>query len=123
MARKMYPNLTINQSPRIQFNWGFHDGAHDAVTEFTRTAGFINRHYEVGYLAGKAEVNSTGTRPDDSGKAWQSYLKCMDAEQRQATHYEQLYCEIGELENCLRRSADDSMIDKATKRANELMSI
>jgi hypothetical protein len=121
MARKMYPNLNGLDAPRIQFNWGLHDGALDAVDNRTRTAGFCNEHYAAAYGISNAVAKSTGARPKSSEAFWQSYLKSMSAEMREAVYQEQLRCEIGSIENCLRRRADDRMVAEATKRAREVM--
>ena len=126
MARKMYPKLTDLDAPRIRFNWGFHDGTHDAVTDYQRKADTLDcqpQAYQAGYAAGQAEVKRTGTRPDDSGAAWKAFLSSLTKDERTRVYYHQLHCTIGGLENCLRRRADERMIDKAMKYTDEAMGV
>lgn len=74
------------KSPRIQFNFGFHDGTHSLemnwpdrsnITEFGKRFGPLpkgeeGKHYRAGYHAGRREDITKG-RPENSDKAWEQY--------------------------------------------------
>lgn len=68
-------------SPRVRFNWGFHDGTHDKSRKRNRThitQGKLfclpqwDKAYCAGYAAGQACDISAG-RPDSSDAAWLTY--------------------------------------------------
>lgn len=63
-------------SPRIRFNWGFHDGAaNHAGRSYTDAAEFARKHfdreYARGYLAG-FEAAQRGESTESSEPAWKA---------------------------------------------------
>lgn len=67
-------------SPRIHFNWGFHDGQHDAERGTMRTYGkhlfCLPKHdpaYCDGYKAGHLEYRLAGKRNETSDAAWSDH--------------------------------------------------
>jgi hypothetical protein len=57
-------------SPRIRFNWGYHDGANEAKRERIRNvAGHYDKVYAQGYRYG-VEDQTAGVYQGNSDKAW-----------------------------------------------------
>ncbi|TBR71607.1 MAG: hypothetical protein EPN64_19290 [Burkholderiaceae bacterium] len=60
-------------SPRVRFNWGFHDGTHDAerghVPEW-RPEAHHDAVYVAGYFGGKDAYRRLGARPQTSDESW-----------------------------------------------------
>ena len=71
--------LTL-QSPRIRFNWGFHDAGLDREMCRTRSAPLPSGEteqamaYRAGYSAGLRDSWENG-RPESSEQAWQEWNK------------------------------------------------
>lgn len=68
--------LTLD-SPRVRFNWGFHDAAAGrcAGRSARDVSGHFDRAYATGYLAGQAATCGLGggasvDHPESSGPAW-----------------------------------------------------
>ena len=62
--------------PRIQFNWGFHDGTAEAERNALRDVGeFGNLIYAAGYKAGVKDYQKTGRRTELSNQAWLEFTK------------------------------------------------
>lgn len=59
---------------RVRFNWGYHDGAHDIRTGFTRSDD-LDKHYDQvyvrGYRAGQADMRNA-VYFEDSTVAWEA---------------------------------------------------
>lgn len=73
----------MKQTPRIEFNWGFHDGVGAAISkrsyhsiDSNKVAG---KHYKAGWRAGFDYFRANGTAADDrdSGAAWKQYREPM----------------------------------------------
>jgi hypothetical protein len=64
-------------SPRIRFNWGYHDGADEfarGCRRDVRVGGGIVKAYVDGYAAGVADARG-GTYAGDSETAWTEYTR------------------------------------------------
>ena len=79
-------NHSLN-SPRVRFNWGFHDATHDRQTGFRDRRAIpigelfclpvdspLGRAYADGYAAGQRCDMSRG-RPETSDAAWAEYVE------------------------------------------------
>lgn len=64
-------------TPRIRFNWGFHDGTAEAERGSVRNvSSHFDKAYAAGYDAGVAAFRETGTRPESSDAAWANRCTC-----------------------------------------------
>jgi hypothetical protein len=70
-------------SPRVRFNWGFHDAQHDAERGMPRARG-RGREYAAGYTHGFAAWDVWPVRIETSEPAWQLYQSDKLAAQRAA---------------------------------------
>lgn len=65
-------------SDRERFNWGFHDGTHDASRgrrpEWDGKPHY-DRMYEAGYWRGVLDWKNTGVRSETSEPAWQAFTR------------------------------------------------
>lgn len=57
------------KSPRIRFNWGYHDGAQTVLRHWRRHNSHFDKIYFQGYQAGLRDAQS-GTYVEDSTQAW-----------------------------------------------------
>jgi hypothetical protein len=71
-------------SPRVRFNWGFHDaqGAAERNSPKRDVSTHFDRDYARGYLAGLAAWELSPVRAESSEPAWQAHL--VDKAQRKA---------------------------------------
>lgn len=113
-SKKLFPKKTGLQSPRITFNWGYHDAANDVRTQHARTAPLRGEWYANGYHAGLAEAQA-GRSTENSSPAWRVYFDSLPIANQEAIKREQWECEVGELENCLNRPADAYIRESADK--------
>lgn len=63
-------------SPRVRFNWGFHDATCD-VSRGRRVrdvSGHFCRPYAAGYLAGLQAMVGASERPETSEPAWLAHV-------------------------------------------------
>lgn len=72
------------RSPRVRFNWGFHDGTGDAQLQRNRSTipqgelFCLPEHdpvYSQAYQIGQAEFARLGSRPEDSIQGWHLYCQ------------------------------------------------
>jgi hypothetical protein len=71
-GRTVWRKPTDLDHDRIRFNWGYHDGAHDSATGFTR-ADKLWEHYDIVYVRGYHagyEDDQNGIPTDSSEPAW-----------------------------------------------------
>lgn len=71
-------------SPRIRFNWGFHDGAAEAKRESLRE---VNAAFDYAYAAGYhfgANYALEGKDIETSTAAWIAFVKAWSQDTRQA---------------------------------------
>ena len=61
----------LRSEPRIRFNWGYHDGAHDVRRrgQIASMAGHFDKMYAAGYLVGVDDAKR-GEYTGDSTRAW-----------------------------------------------------
>ena len=59
---------------RVRFNWGFHDGTHDASRgQATQQNGHFDGVYAAAYRLGVASFDELKIRPETSDDAWRQY--------------------------------------------------
>lgn len=121
MAKKMFPHKTDLDSPRIRFNWGFWDGCQEATWKKAARAEHTNPYYAEGYQRGYALISAGSQEPDSSTGAWQNYISSLDENQKYALKKEIWECNVGGLENCLKRRADTRIINRATETTEREM--
>ena len=69
------PTWSLN-SPRVRFNWGFHDATCDISRgrQARDVSGHFCRPYAAGYLAGVQAMIGRTERPETSGPAWLAHV-------------------------------------------------
>lgn len=74
-AAAVYAELTLD-SPRVRFNWGFHDATCDISRgrKVRDVAGHFSRPYAAGYLAGVRAMDGAAERPETSEPAWLAHV-------------------------------------------------
>ena len=74
-AAAAYAEVTLD-SPRVRFNWGFHDATCDISRgrKARDVAGHFCRPYAAGYLAGLQAMAETSERPETSEPAWLAHV-------------------------------------------------
>jgi hypothetical protein len=62
---------SLLDSPRVRFNWGFHDATAEAARGRVRDVSrHFDRTYAAGYAAGVRAMQGTTARPESSDSAW-----------------------------------------------------
>ena len=124
--------ITDLDSPRLQFNGGYHDARFDMTRGTPRhlvpfgkpsehdvqhvSQGFSPYYfhgYRIGLQSAEDSTSSTG--------AWLRWLDTLTAADRQGIETHQLLCEIGGLADCLHRAPDAAMIRDARRAAAEAL--
>jgi hypothetical protein len=131
---KMFPNKTDLDSPRVRFNWGFHDATmtiekgwkiRRIVKVGECSPEQINeteqKYYAAGYRHGLLEMQFTTTRPESSTFQWLTFLSYQSDEERKAIEREVYECEVGGLEHCMNHRADDYILNRAKEYADRAM--
>lgn len=74
-AAAAYAEVTLD-SPRVRFNWGFHDATCDISRgrKARDVAGHFCRPYAAGYLAGVQAMIGCTERPETSEPAWLAHV-------------------------------------------------
>jgi hypothetical protein len=101
-------------SPRISFNWGFHDAQWEAERQMPRivvqygdqstkqVSHTFDHYYATGYAAGIDAYKRIGTRLQTSEPAWEAYRNSLVGSEPDAL-FEAIYeAEKAELRDCLR---------------------
>ena len=73
MAKTLKTSKTKNTEPRIRFNWGYHDGAHEAQNRMWDRSlkSHFDKIYIQGYQAGRSDFLN-GIYNQDSTEAWRA---------------------------------------------------
>ena len=118
--------ITDLDSPRLQFNGGYHDARFDIsrgtprqLVPFGKPSEHDVQHVSQGfspyYFHGYRIGLQSAEDSDSSSGAWLRWLDGLTAADRQGIETHQLLCEIGGLADCLHRAPDAAMIRDARR--------